>query len=155
MKLSPSARAVLAVVLLLSGGTAIVLGARRSAERQRTSAEITRLRDELYRARVASDRCRGSLVNSELSLRTLTVTIDSLKSRVDSFEALAGGRVPAGRYVQYLETFDSYNDSVAVWEIRSRRLRAVETSCRTVIGQHNALSDSLRIVLHEAGIEAG
>ena len=116
---------------------------------------LTRVeRDELYRARLSADRCRSSLQTSEASLLGLGLTIDSLRSRVDSFEALDGRGVPAGRYEEYLEIFDSYNDSVAVWEGRERRLRSAEVSCRSTIEAHNALSDSLQAVLSAAGIEA-
>jgi hypothetical protein len=102
------------------------------------------MREDLYRARVASDRCRSSLVTSESSLLTLTETIDSLRARVDSFEALGDGQVPADRYDEYLTVFDSYNDSVSAWETRSERLRTAEASCRSVIESHNALSDSIQ-----------
>ena len=127
----------------------------RVMERQQTAEEISRLRDDLYRSRVAADRCRGSLQTSEAALRGLGLTIDSLRSRVDSFEALDRRGVPAARYEEYLEIFDSYNDSVAVWEDREQRLRTAEASCRSTIEQHNAITDSLQIVLDEAGIETG
>jgi hypothetical protein len=137
-------KVALGVALAVSTTSVLVLGARRFVDQRRTTAEITQLRDDLYRARVASDRCRNSLAGSESALRTLTNTIDSLRSRVDSFEALGDGRVPADRYDEYLEIFDSYNDSVAAWEIRSERLISSETSCRAVIEEHNALSDSIQ-----------
>jgi hypothetical protein len=130
----------------------LVLGGRRFVDQRRTTAEITRLRDDLYRARISADRCRNALTGSEASLRTLTRTVDSLRSRVDSFEALGGGRVPAGDYERYLTAFDTYNDSVAAWEIRSERLRTADASCRAVIEDHNAVSDSIQAVLEEAGI---
>jgi hypothetical protein len=144
-------RIAVGAVMLVSTATVVVLGARRFVEQRRTTAEVTRLREELYRARVSSDRCRNSLAGSEASLQVLTTTIDSLRSRVDSFEALGGGRVPRDRYDEYLGVFDSYNDSVAVWEVRSERLRTAETSCRGVIEQHNALSDSIQSILTGAG----
>ena len=152
--LSSTTRAVLAVVLLISAGSVLAMGARRYAERQRTTTQINRLRDDLYRARVASDRCRSILATSESSLQTLSVTIDSLRSVVADLEALGDGRVPAGRYDEYPEIFDSYNDSVAVWEIRSERLLTAEASCRTAIERHNAVSDTIQAVLRQAGIEA-
>ena len=142
----------LGVALAASTMTVLMLGASRFMDQRRTTAEINELRDELYRARVASDRCRNALTGSESSLQVLTTTIDSLRSRVDSFEALGGGNVPAERYDEYLEIFDSYNDSVAVWEVRSERLLTSEASCRAVIEEHNMLSDSIQSVLAEAGI---
>ena len=142
----------LGIALAVSTLAVLVVGGRRFVDQRQTTTEITRLRDELYRARVASDRCRNSLTGSEASLRTLTVVIDSLRSRVDSFEALGGGRVPAERYDDYLAAFDGYNDSVAAWDVRSERLRTAETSCRAVIEGHNALGDSIQAILEGAGI---
>jgi hypothetical protein len=153
--LSPLARRALAIVLLLSGAAAALVGARRLMERQRTATEVTRLRDGLYRARAAADRCRGALANSQASLEELDLVVDSMRARVDSFETLDARGVPEAEYDEYLETFEGYNDSVAAWEARATRLRAVDASCRTVIRRHNALSDSLRRVLAEAGIETG
>lgn len=143
------------MALFVSASVLLFVGAQRMIESQRLTARIERMREDLYRARVASDRCRSSLMTSESSLLTLTATIDSLRARVDSFEALGNGQVPAQRYDEYLTIFDSYNDSVAAWETRSERLRTVEASCRTVIESHNALSDSIQQVLQNAGITGG
>ena len=146
---------LIGVALAVSTLAVLILGAQRFMDQRRTAAKIERLREELYRARVSSERCRGSLRASEGSLQKLTGTIDSMRSRVDSFEALGGGRVPAERYDEYLEIFDSYNDSVAAWEVRSERLRTAEASCRAVIEEHNALSDSIQAILEGAGIGSG
>jgi len=116
---------------MVSAATLVVVGTRRVVESQRTTAQVNRMREDLYRARVASDRCRNSLVTSESALLTLTATLDSLRDRVDSLEALGNGQVPAVRYEEYLTVFDAYNDSVAAWETRSERLRTAEASCRS------------------------
>ncbi len=148
-------RTGLSLVAATGVGALIVLGAMRIVERERTADEIDRLRDELYRARVTADRCRGSLLNSEASLRSLGLAIDSLKHLVDDYEGVDRRVVRGDQYAEYLEVFDEYNDSVEVWEGRERRLRSSETSCRETIGEHNALSDSLQTVLSEAGIATG
>lgn len=153
--MSPLARRGLMAVAIVAAGALLVTGGARMVERQRTADEINRLREELYRARAAADRCRSSLTNSESALQDLSRTIDALRIRVDSFEALDRRGVPAARYDEYLELFESYNDSVQVWEARERRLRAADESCRATIEAHNALSDSLQQVLAQAGIEAG
>ena len=153
--MSPVARTGLATLGALVVGVLMVTGVTRVLERQRTADEINRLRDDLYQARVSADRCRGTLQTSEAALRSLSLTIDSLRSRVDSFEAMDGRGVPADRYPEYLGIFDAYNDSVEVWEGRERRLRTSESACRMTIEGHNALSDSLQAVLAEAGIDAG
>jgi hypothetical protein len=140
-------RIVLGFALAASTTVVLIVGARRFVDQRRTASEITQLRDGLYRARLASDRCRNGLAGSESSLQGLTATIYSLRSRVDSFEALGGGNVPGGVYNDYLGVFDSYNDSVAVWEVRSERLLTAEASCRAVIEEHNMLSDSIQAIL--------
>jgi hypothetical protein len=137
-------RTGLASIAALAVGLLFVVGAKRIVERQQTATEINRLREELYR-----------LQTSEASLRGLGLTIDSLRSRVDSLESMDGRGVPADRYQEYLGVFDQYNDSVAAWEGRERRLRTTESACRATIEEHNALSDSLQAVLADAGIEAG
>lgn len=151
--MKPGLRYALMLVGVVVAGVVITTAWSRMIERQETLEEIGRLRDDLYRARVASDRCRGSLQTSEAALRDLGLAIDSLRNRVDSFEALDRRGVPADQYPEYLELFDSYNDSVAVWESREGRLRSAETACRETIQAHNAISDTLQTVLEEAGIE--
>jgi len=143
---------VIGAVIAVSTVVVLIVGMRRFVEQRRLTDEINRLRDDLYRARVSADRCRNSLSGSEAALHTLTTTIDSLRARVDSFEALGGGNVPAARYDEYLSVFDAYNDSVASWEVRTERLRSAEAACRAVIEEHNALSDSIQAVLEGAGI---
>ena len=155
--MKPVARWGLAALGTVAAVALLASGSMRILDRQRTVREINGLREELYRARVGADRCRSSLTNSESSLRELTASLDSLRARVDSFETAEGGRrgVQAAQYDEYLEVFDSYNDSVGVWEARERRLRSAETACRATIEGHNALSDSLQRLLANAGIDSG
>lgn len=152
--MSPVVRTGLTVVFGVILAALVVVGVQRIVERQQTVAEINRLREDLYRTRLAADRCRGSLQTSEVALRNLRTTIDSLRVEVGDYET-ASGQVPQTLYEEYLGVFDEYNDSVQVWEGRERRLRSAEASCRATIERHNAISDSLQTVLAEAGIEAG
>lgn len=145
--MSSLTKIAIGVVVGVSTLAVLILGTQRFMDQRRMAEEVERLRDELYRARVSSDRCRSSLATGEASLQDLTLVIDSLRSQVDSFEALGDGRVPSDRYEEYLSVFESYNDSVAVWEVRSERLLTQETSCRAVIEQHNAVRDSIQAVL--------
>jgi len=145
-------RTILPTLLSLSAAGLLFLGIDRMIERKRITDEVTRLRGELFRARASAERCQGSIVNSEAGLREFDRVVDSLKARVDSFEALDRRGVPEARYDEYLTLFESYNDSVAAWEARARRLRAVEAACRTTIEQHNALTDTLQTLLAEAGL---
>lgn len=152
--MSPVARKVLTAVAAVVLGLLVFIGIQRLVERQRTVSEINRLREDLYRTRLTADRCRGSLQTSEAALRDLSATIDSLRTEVNDYET-ASGQVPQTLYEEYLGVFEEYNDSVAVWEGRERRLRTAEASCRATIERHNAISDSLQTVLEDAGIEAG
>lgn len=147
------AKIAIGALVAVSSLTVLIIGAGRFMEAQRFSDEMERLRNELYRARVASDRCRTSLTTSEALLHDLTTTIDSLRARVDSFEALGSGQVPADDYEAYLGVFDTYNDSVASWEIRSQRLQDAEVACRESIEEHNALRDSIQAIID--GMESG
>jgi hypothetical protein len=139
-------------VTALAAGTVMVTGGRRILERQRTAAEISRLRDGLYRARVAADRCRRGLVNSRSAIEDLDLRLDSLRARVDSFEALDPRGVPEAEYDRYLESFGAFNDSVAAYESQAGRVRGQDAACRDVIREHNLLRDSLQTVLRSAGI---
>ncbi len=135
----------------LSAAVLLFLGVDRLVERRRITEEVNRLRGELFQARAAADRCQGGLQNSEARLREFDQVIQSLRARVDSFEALDSRGVPEAEYDAYMESFDSYNDSVATWEERAERLKTAEASCRETIERHNALSDTLRAVIEEAG----
>lgn len=150
--MSPIVRTILLTIFALVLGGLVIVGVQRIVERQQTVDEINRLREDLYRSRLTADRCRGALQTSEVSLRTLRATIDSLRQEVGDYET-DSGQVPQSLYDEYLGVFEEYNDSVQVWEGRERRLRSAEASCRATIERHNALSDTLQTILDEAGIE--
>jgi len=145
------AKVALGVALAISSAAILYFGAQRILEQQSLRTEITRLRDGLYRARVAADRCQRSVVSEEGELQAFDGRIAEMRARVDSFEALDPRGVPQPEYDLYMEHFDAYNDSVAAWEGRERRLRTQDTSCREVIVTHNALGDSLKAILEELG----
>lgn len=151
--MSSKLKAAVPILLSISAAALLFFGLDRMLERKRISDQINRLRGDLVQARAAARRCQGSIANSEQRLLEFDSMLDSLRARVDSFETLDGRGVPQREYDAYLETFESYNDSVAAWEARARRLRAAEASCRTTILEHNALTDTLQAVLREAGID--
>jgi hypothetical protein len=130
-------------------------GIGRRVERQRIVTEINRLQGALSRARVDSDWCQNGLAVREASLRKLGLTIDSMRSGVDDFEAMDSRGVPEPGFQEYLDLFDRYNDSVAEWDVREGRLRESELTCRATIEGHNTIADSLKSVLDAAGIPAG
>ena len=76
--MSSTLRIVLAGLLLISTVYIFVVGTRGFIERQSITNEVNELRDQLYRARITSDRCRSSLTTSESSLQTLSIRIDSV-----------------------------------------------------------------------------
>jgi hypothetical protein len=142
-------------VVVLSVGVMAARGIVLRVERQQVVTEINRLQGDLSRARVNSDWCRNSLSVRETSLRQLGLTIDSMRSGVDDFEAMDSRGVPDARFQEYLGLFDRHNDSVAEWDVREGRLREAERTCRTTIEKHNTLTDSLKGVLEAAGIPRG
>ena len=115
--------------------------------------EVERLREGLYRARTTAERCQRSIVAGETELVELKARLDSLRARVDSFEALDERGVPQDRYETYLGTFNMYNDTASTWEERERQLHVADSSCRSVILEHNALSDSLQVLFSELGVD--
>ena len=145
--MSTPRQVAIGIVLAMSTAAILYFGAQRILEQQRLQAEITSVRDGLYRARVAADRCQRSVVSGESELRAFDGRITDMRSRVDSFEAMDPRGVPEGEYDAYMVEFNAYNDSVAAWEDRERRLRTQDTACREVIVEHNALSDSLKAIL--------
>lgn len=153
--MKPLVRNGLFAAAIVVTGTLVFLSIDRILERERTENQINALRGEIYRSRVAADRCRGSLQTSQAALLELGVAIDSLKRVVDGYETIPGRGVPAQNYDAYMSVFDQYNDSVGVWEGREERLRTAETACRTTIQEHNLLTDSLQAVLTAAGIITG
>jgi len=140
-------------VLILSSGTIIVVGGKRIIEQERMAKEVDRIREGLYRARATAERCQQSIAAGETELVDLGARLDSLRARVDSFEALDIRGVPQDRYETYLGTFNMYNDTASTWEERERQLRVAEASCRSVILEHNALSDSLQALFSQLGVD--
>jgi len=140
-------KVALGVGLALGTMTLVYAGGQRILVQERIRGEIDALRDDLYRARITADRCQRSIASSENQLRAFDARLDSMRARVDSFEALDTRGVALDQYPAYLETFTAYNDSVDAWGARERQLRAVDTSCRNVIVEHNSIRDSLQQVL--------
>ncbi len=145
-------KAGLTAVAIAITAVLVFLSIERILERERTENQINALREEIYRSRVAADRCRGSLQTSQAALLELGVAIDSLKRVVDGYETIPGRGVPAQNYDAYMSVFDEYTDSVGLWEGLEDRLRTAETACRTTIQEHNLLTDSLQAMLTAAGI---
>jgi len=113
-------------------------------ERNRFNQEMGLLRDALLRARFSVDSCKMSLAQEEQRFLLFDEVVDSLHIELRSMEDPAQGGVPEAQYPEYLEIFDSYNDSVEAWDARAGTLRANEAACRKIIQGHNALGDSLR-----------
>ncbi|MDT8342453.1 MAG: hypothetical protein RQ751_13150 [Longimicrobiales bacterium] len=139
-------------------GLYATLGARAWLRNQRTLEAIEALRLEVHEARTAADSCTADLALAESDLRGTDAAADSLRGAVERAEDTlpGGGRgVPAAEYEAYLEAFERYNDTVREWEARARELREHEERCRALIERHNALTDSLRGRLNDAGITLG
>jgi hypothetical protein len=132
--LALGAMAVVVVAGLLGGSL---------LERDRRIAELQALRAQLDAARFAADSCRTALTLQEHSFRRFNQMVDSLRDVVDGFDDPALGGVPEDEYPEYMENFNLYNDSVAVWQARADTLRAKEAACRALVEAHNLLGDSL------------
>ncbi len=126
-------------ILILAG-----LSGGKILERSRQVAEMQALRDALDRARFAADSCKTALTWEERGFRRFDDLVDSLREEMESFEDPTRGGVPQAEYDAYLESFERYNDSVAVWQDRADSLRAKEAACRALVEDHNSLGDSIR-----------
>ena len=140
-------------ILLGLGALAVIVTAGVAGgsilEQNRFNREMELLRNALQRARFSVDSCRLSVAQEEYSFLIFDEFVDSLHARVREMEDPSQGGVPQARYPEYLEIFERYNDSVAVWEARSEALRAHDGACRELVVGHNALGDSLRRRLEE------
>lgn len=143
---------ILGVLVVASVVSVSVLGVQRIIEQKRISDEVARLRDSLYRARILANRCQQSLAANTDALQRFDVRLDSMRARVDSFEALDRRGVPVAQYDDYMVILETYNDSAGTWEARERQLRLQDASCRGVIDGHNAVRDSLETFLVEMSV---
>ncbi|MEK9499448.1 hypothetical protein WI372_00460 [Gemmatimonadota bacterium DH-20] len=113
--------------------------------RQREEREqVLALRDSLVEARGAATACSQALAISEAEFQVRDDRVDSLRSIVDTLEALDPRGVPAPRYAEYLATVDAYNDEVARWEADADSLQRAQEGCRGVVERYNQLADSAR-----------
>lgn len=143
-------RLVRAVVLVTVGALAF-WGLLRRFEAQRTAAAIEGLREDVGRARAESELCRSAIDDSESSLRTLSMELDSLRAQVSGFEAMDPRGVPEERYEAYLSIVRIYNAGAQEWDALEGELRRAELECRATIEGHNTLVDSLRHLVEENG----
>jgi hypothetical protein len=134
-------------ILMSLGALAVIVTAGLAGgsilEQNRFNREMELLRDALRQARFSVDSCKLSLAQEEYHFLLFDEFVDSLHSQLRALEDPSQGGVPQARYPEYLEVFDRYNDSVAVWEARAGALQATEGSCRDLVMGHNELSDSL------------
>lgn len=130
-------------------GIVVVLGAALvyvtvAFERKREIDELRAMSDSLAAMRASADVCRNRLARQERSFRLFDARVDSLRSRVDAFEALDPDGVPSDTYEAYLDVFDRYNAAVEEWETMADGLRADETRCRALVERHNRMADSVK-----------
>ena len=135
-------------ILMGLGALAVIVTAGLAGgsilEQNRFNREMELLRDALRHARFSVDSCRLSLAQEEYRFLLFNEFVDSLHVELRELEDPARGGVPQARYPEYLEIFERYNDSVAVWEARAGALQATDGRCRDLVIGHNELSDSLK-----------
>jgi hypothetical protein len=144
--------------LIVVGGIfgAVLLGSVATLsfmEDRRFSRHLEALRGDLRLARATADSCALVLTWEEQDFLDFDAFVDSLHHSVRSFEDIEQGGVPQAEYSDYLEDFERYNDSVAVWQTKADALQSTEASCRALAEAHNALSDSLAGLLRLHGFE--
>ena len=113
-------------------------------ERNRLIAEMQALRTALDGTRFAADSCKTALSWEQDGFLAFDRRVDSLRTRMESFQDPGRGGVPQEQYQEYLESFEVYNDSVEVWQVRADGLRDKESACRALVEAHNILGDSIR-----------
>lgn len=145
--MNQAVKVALGAGLVIGTISIVYTGGQRILEQQHIRDEVAGLRDDLYRTRITADRCQRSIASSESQLHAFDARLDSMRGRIDSFEALDSRGVALDQYPAYLATFTAYNDSVDGWGARERQLRAADASCRSVILEHNSIRDSLQQVL--------
>ena len=135
-------------ILMGLGALAVIVTAGLAGgsilEQNRFNREMELLRGGLQDARFSVDSCKLAVAQEEYRFRLFDEFVDSLHSELREMEDPSQGGVPQARYPEYLEIFERYNDSVAVWEARSEALRTRDGACRELVVGHNALGDSLR-----------
>lgn len=136
---------LVALVVLISAG----LAGGTILERNRQIREMKLLRQRLENARFSVDSCRVALAREEQAFLRFDRVVDSLRNRLEDYEDPSLGGVPQDEYEAYLQAFESYNDSIPVWQARADSLQASEAVCRSLVERHNALSDSIRRIREE------
>jgi hypothetical protein len=136
--------------LLLLGAAAPLLIDRWRGPTPREIAGGLRIEMEGFRARI--DACLATRARIELRFQGHVRQTAELRAAVDSLEALDPRGVPADRYEEYLLLVERFNIATREWEVLSEELRTYDPRCRELIAEHNALGDSIRRILAEAGI---
>lgn len=137
---------------LLAIGAALLWGWYSHLEPRRRARH---LQEELRAQRVTAESCQLELSMEEAEFDDFNQRVDSLRVRVEGYEALHPEGVPADSFPVYLEAFDEYNEVVEGWEGRARSLRSGWRECSELVEVHNELADSLRGVLREIGAIGG
>lgn len=141
------ARFWVGVVLACLGIVAAVWLVTSVFDESEQRARIEALREEVRSRRAAVDSCRLAVSREEMGFQEFDRRVDSLRQRVDGYEAMAPDGVPADSYGVYMEAFERYNRAVPDWTARADTLRAHWGACREATRAHNVLADSLRRLL--------
>jgi hypothetical protein len=133
---------LLAAAIVIAGAGLLSLG--------RTLGQpgaIAQTREALQVLRTAVDSCHAALAGNQEELLAYNEYLDSVRTRVRDLEALHPRGVPADSYRLYMQEFQRYNDSVAIWDARVAELTTARDECAVVTTAHNEMLDSLRILL--------
>jgi hypothetical protein len=132
---------VLVVVLALAA-TGIYRLTRSAGERN--AFEI--MSDSVRSLRAAADSCAAELELAQAELVQYRARLDELHTQVRDYEDVEPRTVPAELFSEYMELFDRYNDSTAVWAERVAAVQLQLEQCQAIATTHNETVDSLRVM---------
>ncbi len=101
------------------------------------------------------DRCLDELDRAQDRFWDHERRTRALRSQVDSYESLDPDGVPADRYDAYLETLESYNEAIPVWEKLGDSIRLQEDRCHDLADRHEEEREALRRFLVTEGLWNG
>ncbi len=135
---------ILAVALVLGAGSMMD---RMAGNQLRAQAEA--MRDDVRATRAELERCLDEMEELERAFQMQERTTETLRARIEDFEAMDDSGVPGDQYDAYLETVDRFNESLPEWERLGEEYRETAERCRGMARMHNAQVDSLGTFLEE------
>lgn len=141
------------VVLLIAVAISALTGwvqRRNYAASPRGQMELAR--EQVRDAQAGVDRCLEGLGMAEEAFVSQRTETEALRAQIRRLEAMDARGVPADSYVVYLETVDRFNASIERWGSRGDEVGGQYDTCRALIEDRNAKSDTFRVRLQTMGL---